>query len=132
MTRELMQTDTPPRTAEMWRAALVDPDDGIREQRDQGRHEFEDFVLRTWEGLVVREKKATNAKPSICLFCRMDVGIRITNGKFPSYFVNEVERTQTMSLWLQSIVDKRMGTLMDTFALVLQQWLRDSRNPYIL
>jgi len=53
-------------------------------------------------------------------------------GHFPNYFVNEVERTQTMSLWLASMVDKRMGTLMDTFAMVLQQWLKDSVNPYIL
>lgn len=62
----------------------------------------------------------------------MDIGIRIMEGHFPNYFVNEVERTQTMSLWLASMVDKRMGTLMDTFAMVLQQWLKDSVNPYIL
>ena len=50
----------------------------------------------------------------------MDIGIRIEEGHSPSYFVTGVQRTQRTNLWL-SILD--MGTLVDTFAMVLQQWL---------
>lgn len=126
-----MNTDSaPPCTPEQWRAAIVDPDHGVRERRDLGRLEFEQFVLTTWEALVLWEGKANGAKPSICTFCRMDIGIRIEEGHSPSYFVNGVQRTQKMSLWLNSIVNA--GTLMNTFAMVFQQWLKDSLNPYIL
>jgi len=83
---------------------------------------------------VLRETRDTGAKPSICVFCRMDIGIKIDpSGQHPlQYFVNEVERTQTTSLWLRYFVEHGMRTLADTFAMVFKQWLKDIRNPYIL
>ena len=95
--------------------------------------EFVSFVERTWRELVTRETKDNEARPSIALFCRMDIGIRIDPfGKEPpAYFVNEVERSLNTSLWLR-FHGKFMGTLADTFAMAFKQWMKDVRNPYIL
>ncbi|KAI6025432.1 hypothetical protein EDC04DRAFT_2606310 [Pisolithus marmoratus] len=66
------------------------------------------------------------------VFCRMDVGLKITNDGCPHYFVNEVERSTTTSLWLASNLDNTMGTMADTFAMVFRQWLHDMRNAYVV
>lgn len=82
----------------------------------------------------MRETKDTGAKPSLCVFCRLDIGIRIdpSGRSQPEYFVNEVERSQNTSLCLYHFVGKTMGTFADTFAMVLKRWVMDMRNPYIL
>lgn len=116
------------------REQLVNPQYGTEHVRYHGKKEFYEFVLETWRELVLREARDTGSKPSIGVFCRMDVGIRIDpsgDGR-PRYFINEVERTTTTSLWLYHFVRSTMRTLGDTFAMVFKQWLKDVRNPYIL
>lgn len=64
----------------------------------------------------------------------MDVGIKIdpSGEERPQYFINEVERTTTTSIWLYHFVRGTMRTLGDTFAMVFKQWLKDIQNPYVL
>jgi hypothetical protein len=99
----------------------------------QGRDEFVSFVNATWKDLVVRETRDIGAKPSICIFCRIDVGIRIdpSGSTPPSYFVNEVKRTQNTGIQLRYNLNA-MGTLADTFAMRFRRWMMDIRNPYIV
>ncbi|KAG9311147.1 hypothetical protein JVU11DRAFT_8210 [Chiua virens] len=112
---------------------IVNPQGGDGVVRSQGREQFYTFVRETWKSLVMRETKDTGAKPSLCVFCRLDVGIKIdpSGTSEPQYFVNEVERTPTTSLWLYHF-EKTMATFADTFAMVFRQWLMDIRNPYIM
>lgn len=91
-------------------------------------------MLNTWRELVLRETRDGGGKSSICVFCRMDVGIKIdpSGEERPQYFINEVERTTTTSIWLYHFVRGTMRTLGDTFAMVFKQWLKDIQNPYVL
>ena len=72
---------------------IVNPDYGLAPIHSQGKIEFISFVERTWRELVIRKTKDIEAKPSIAMFCRMDVRIHIDPlGKHPpAYFVNKVE-----------------------------------------
>ncbi|KAG6369570.1 hypothetical protein JVT61DRAFT_14275 [Boletus reticuloceps] len=83
--------------------------------------------------LVACETRDTGAKTSICIFCRIDVGIRVDPfGQAPlAYFVNEVGRSLNTSIWLR-FHDNTMGTLANTFAMVFKRWIMDIRNPYIV
>ncbi|KAG6369552.1 hypothetical protein JVT61DRAFT_14253 [Boletus reticuloceps] len=131
--REIVEKEpTPIRPADL-RRKIVNPESGAAPIRSRARDDFMGFVLTTWKHLVARETRDTGAKPSICLFCRVDVGIRIDmSGQAPpAYFVNEVERSPNTSIWLR-FHDNTMGTLADTFAMVFKRWLMDIRNPYIL
>jgi hypothetical protein len=116
------------------RHRVINPEYGSQTFREQGKREFYGFVLKTWRELVLRETRDTGGKPSIGVFCRMDVAIKIdpSHAGRPEYFVNEVERTPTTSIWLFHFVRSTMRTLGDTFAMVFKRWLKDIRNPYIL
>ena len=70
------------------------------ETRRHGEQQFHQFVMDTYDELCKIESKQLLAKLSIGIFVHFDVALivdwatqRIT------YFVNEVERTQTMTLW---------------------------------
>ncbi|KAF8435843.1 hypothetical protein L210DRAFT_870722 [Boletus edulis BED1] len=130
----IVELETTSLDAVVLRQQIVNPQSGTAPVRRQGKREFHEFVMQTWRSLVLRETKDTGAKPSLCVFCRIDVGIRLdTSGTVsPQYFVNEVERTQNTSLWLYHIVGKTMGTFADTFAMVLKRWLMDIHNPHVL
>lgn len=132
--RQLIASGPTPIDMVALRKKIVNPQSGTALTRQQGRKEFCDYVMQTWKDLVARETKDTGAKPSLCVFCRMDIGIRIDpSGQLrPEYFVNEVERSPLTSLWFYHFVGRTMGTFADTFAMVLRRWLMDIRNPYIL
>ena len=49
----------------------------------------------------------------------MDIGLMFNEMGEPSYFVNEIERTATMSMWLKVIDDTTNRSMLDTFARVL-------------
>ncbi|KAI5999281.1 hypothetical protein EDD15DRAFT_2193943 [Pisolithus albus] len=61
----------------------------------------------------------------------MDIGLKFLPEGPPQYFVNEVERSPTTSLWFSCNPSNTMGTMADTFAMVFRQWIKDIRNPYI-
>src|SRR5215471_21577946 len=66
----------------------------------KGREELVKFAERTLHRLVVAEQKAYQHKPSISLFCRMDIGIMANKKAELGYFVNEITRGPTPpSLW---------------------------------
>lgn len=60
---------------------------------------------------------------SMSVFCRIDVGLMFDDTGEPSYFVNEIERTATASLWLRASQDKDQGPLADTFPGALHTYL---------
>jgi hypothetical protein len=115
---------TRPHTAEEFSEANW----GTLEERDHARKEFERFVIHTWEQLVYREKPHVAGTPSTALFCRMDVGVIVRNGQI-SYFVNEVERALTTSLWMDGMPDGLHGIFADTFGVRLHEWISGIYNP---
>jgi hypothetical protein len=104
---------------------------GTMEERRLAKKEFEDFVVDTWKSLVQMQKGGLGATPCTALFCRLDVGVMIRDGN-PSYFVNEVERSLTTSLWMEAMPHGQHGILADTFGTALHAWLTWFHNPYAL
>jgi hypothetical protein len=102
------------------------PDGGDHRTREKGKDEFYDFVRKTYRGLYHLESRSLAAKTSISLFCWLDIGLIVVDGKV-NYFINEVERTQTASLWSNSAQKFRSHThinlLADTFGFALHAWL---------
>ena len=89
------------------------------------------MVQRSYEELVRQETNPAGAKSTLCVMCRLDIGLMFDKDGSPSYFVNEVERSQTMSLWLKTVEDASMRGMVDTFARVLHTHLSDLGNPYM-
>jgi hypothetical protein len=92
----------------------------------QGRDEFYDFVRETYRGLYHLESRSLAAKTSISLFCQLDIGRIVVDGKV-NYLVNGVGHTQTASLWSNSTQKVKSHThinlLSDTFGFALPIWL---------
>lgn len=112
------------------------PTAGSLSIRNQAKAQFLDFVTKTYEGLYKLESKMYCARSSISVFCRFDIGL-IEHNKVVHYFVNEVERTQTTSLWTNppkgiSMKRSRIDMLGSTFADVLYHWLEDMENPRLI
>ena len=123
-------------SGQLFEMNICNPDQGDRTTRDKAEAEFRTFVLQTYEELYAMESRRTSAKPSISLFCRLDIGILIDSEGQAHYFVNEVEKTQTTSLWsnrqhAQALrIPARM--LGHTFAKVFYEWMQSLHNPYII
>ena len=115
---------------------VCNPNEGSRTVRDEAEEEFRTFVTQTYEELYMIESRTMSGKPSICLFCRLDIGLLIGDDDRVHYFVNEVERTQTTSLWSnrqQARSPKTpSGILGDTFAQAFYQWLLSMNSPYVV
>jgi hypothetical protein len=115
---------------------VCNPDKGNAAIRAKGRQEFYDFVRNTYEGLYAIKSRIIAGRP-IGIFCRLDVSLMIdTRLGQVDYFVNEIERTHTCSLWSNRKVGPTssrasIGTLSDTFAEVFYNWLLDLSNPYV-
>ena len=92
------------------------------------RKEFEAYAISTWRSLVRTEKTLVVGTPCTALFCRLDIGVMLRNGAI-SYFVNEVERSMTTSLWMSGMPDAQHGILADTFGLNLHRWILGARDP---
>ena len=116
--------------------SACNPTEGDRDIRSHAQGEFMDFVMKTYGELYRLESRQLCGKSSISVFCRFDIGI-IQNGHNIQYFVNEVERTQTVSLWtnplnLGAAVRSRIGLFGSTFANTLYKWLQETSNPCFL
>ena len=116
------------------KGAHINTDQGSLACREVGRREFYDFVNTTFNELVQRESRITHAKSSLALFCRMDIGILLNQEGSANYFVNEIERTPTTSLWSQNSkrTGVKIGILADTFAEAMRSWLCGMCNSYSL
>lgn len=109
---------------------IVNPEGGDRRVRMEGAKEVMAVVRESYEELFRQETNPAGAKSSLCVLCRIDVGLMFDGDGKPSYFVNEVERSQTMSLWLRTVEDASMRGMVDTFARVLHTHLSDLTSPY--
>ncbi|KAI6140221.1 hypothetical protein BKA82DRAFT_4363740 [Pisolithus tinctorius] len=118
------------------RKRIVNPQRGDIETRQRAMDEFNNFVLKAWRELVARETRVGGARPSMSLFCRMDIGIMAPDGMSPKlrlgYFVNEVERTPTTSFWLFWNINNTGGIMADTFAKLFEKWVRSITNVYCI
>lgn len=83
-----------------------------------------------YRGLVSQESNPTGATSSLTVFLRMDVGLMFDAEGNPSYFVNEVERTPTMSMWLKT-QDATNRSMLDTFARILHTHISRLDDLYI-
>lgn len=101
---------------------------GSHGDRVRAKDEFESFALDMWASLVRMEKEVVAGTPCTALFCRLDIGV-IVRGESISYFVNEVERSLTTSLWMAGMKDGLHGVLADTFGLGLHRWIRGVHDP---
>jgi hypothetical protein len=114
--------------------SVLNPNQGSRDVRNEAEAEFKNFVIETYEEMYAMEARHLSGKPSICLFCRLDIGLIVGRDGTVNYFVNEVERTQTTSLWSNRYHAKSpvapTGILGDTFAHAFYEWLLCMSNPY--
>lgn len=75
------------------------------------------------------QKGSILGTPSTAIFCRLDIGVMVRNGN-PYYFVNEVERSLTTSLWMEAMPQGQHGVLADTFGIALYRWLTWFYDPF--
>ena len=116
--------------------SACNPTEGDRDFRDRAKTEFMDFVVKTYRELYKLESRQICGKSSISVFCRFDIGL-IQDGRNVHYFVNEVERTQTASLWTNPLKTGsapicRIGLFGSTFANTFYKWLCEISDPGFL
>jgi len=115
--------------------SLCNPVEGEHLYRQRSEQEFRTFIQDTYESLYKIETTRLGTRSSICVFCRFDVGILIDEIGIVHYFINEVERTQTASLWTNTSKSNdrwnSIGTLGSTFAYVFHKYLSDLLDPQI-
>jgi hypothetical protein len=109
---------------------VLKADVGTKRLRDTGRDEFYKFVHDTYEALAKSEARQIGGLSSIAVFCRMDIGILIDEEGQASYFVNEVERTPTTSLWSQNTWVP-INMFANTLGWTLHNWLTSITAPFI-
>jgi hypothetical protein len=107
---------------------VCNPSYGSMETRLRGRQQFHKFIMDTYDELYKVESKQLLAKSSIGVFVRFDVALIVDQGtQHVTYFVNEVERTQTTTLWSNRLKAKSStaptGILGYTLAETLYKWL---------
>ena len=115
-----------PVTAEM----LVNPQTGDRRSRSDGWEELRLFIDTTYRGLVTQESNPLGLRSSLTVFCRMDIGLMFDGEGNPSYFVTDIERSATMSMWLKVIEDTTNRSMLDTFARVLHTHVTQLNDFY--
>jgi hypothetical protein len=114
---------------------VCNPDHGSHSTRSDAENEFRSFVLETYNELYQIESRVLGGISSIGVFCRLDIGLIISPQQQVHYFVNEVERVQTTSLWSNKQLKEkssqaRIGILGETFAEAFYNWLSHTINPH--
>lgn len=113
---------------------VCNPEHGSVSLRNAARDEFIKFVKDTYEGLYAIESRVLSGMPSIGVFCRMDIGLIVAKNQV-YYFVNELERVQTTSLWSNKPTKEkssraRIGVFGTTFSETFHDWLSHTMSPY--
>lgn len=116
---------------------VANPTEGNLSIRKKAEQEFIDFAQTTFDSLYAIESRTLNAKTSLSLFARLDIGLIMNEDtKRFEYFVNEVERTATASLWTnnsrQSQTESPIGTFGSTFAEMLYNWIKEIKCPGVV
>lgn len=109
-------------------ADMCNPAFGSMETQLRGKKQFRQFIMDTYDELCKIESKQLLAKSSIGVFVRFDVALILDRGSQRiTYFVSEVERTQTTTLWSNRLKSKSStpptGILGYTLAETLYKWL---------
>lgn len=78
-----------------------------------------------------QESNPFGSKSSLTVFFRMDIGLIFDEDGNPSYFVNEIERSPTMSMWLKVVEDTTNRFILDTFARALYTHIMQLDNLYL-
>ena len=107
---------------------VSNPTFGSMDTHSRGKHQFHQFVMDTYNELCKIESKQLLAKSSIGIFVCFDIALILDQGtKWVTYFVNEVESTQTTTLWSNRLRAKSTtaptGILGYTLAETLHKWL---------
>lgn len=102
---------------------IVNPSPEDHSLRVQGTAEVYDFVGTIVRELVVKERDVHEMYNSMSVFCRVDIGLMFDEAGEPGYFVNEIERSATTSLWLRTMEEEDQRTIADSFAGVLHSYL---------
>ena len=106
-------------------AEVSNPTFGSMDTRSRGKQQFHQFVMDTYNKLCKIESKQLLAKSSIGIFIRFDIALILDQStKHVTYFVNEVERTQTTTLW-----SNRLRANQQPHPPVF--WVTHWRKPYI-
>ena len=95
--------------------------------RRESRSEFEEFVTQVLARLINFESTKMASPSTLEVFCRMDVGLIFGETGRAFYFVNEIERTNTASLWT-TLRSKPEQTIANDFQLALSRWVKGSRR----
>ena len=109
-------------------AEVCNPTFGSMDTRLRGKQQFHQFIMDTYNELCKIELKQLLAKSSIGIFVRFNVALILDQQiQRVTYFVNEVERTQTTTLWSNRLRAKSTtaptGILVYTLAETLYKWL---------
>ena len=109
-------------------AEVSNPTFGSMDTRSRGEQQFHQFVMDTYDELCKIESKQLLAKSSIGIFVRFDIALILDQStKQVTYFVNEVECTQTTTLWSNRLRAKSTttptGILGYTLVETLHKWL---------
>ena len=116
---------------------VSNPDHGSHITRCEAETEYRQFVMNTYNELYQIESRVLGGIPSIAIFCRLDIGLIISAERKVQYFVNEVERVQTTSLWSNKESKEkssraRIGILGEMFAGAFYSWLVLTINPRLV
>ena len=116
--------------------SICNPLQGTFHHRQRGEIEFKDFVKTTYNELYKIETNILGGRSSICLFCRFDIGLLFDDFHSAYYFVNEVERTPTASLWSNTSGNSRNHSLIESlglsFGYVFYDYLTEIFEPVIV
>jgi hypothetical protein len=103
---------------------VCNPAFGSMESRQHGRQQFHEFIMDTYDELYKVESKQLQAKSSIGVFVHFDVALIVDQGtQCVTYFVNEVKRTQTTTLWSNRLKAKSSATPTGIFGYTLAETL---------
>ena len=93
----------------------------------EARREFEDFVMEVFKRLCSMESSFTGIPSTLNVFCHIDVSLIFDENRKANYFVNEVERTNTASLWTSLRKQSNM-TMTNDFQSALYGWVQSTRS----
>jgi len=113
--------------------SAINPGEGDLDDRRKAKEEFEKFVRDTYQHLYRMESKTIGGRSSIAIFCRLDIGL-VFNGTL-HYFVNEVERSPSASLWAnreKNSGSNPIGIFGASFGKSLHKWLTEIDDAYAL
>lgn len=95
---------------------------GSDAERNLGETQFKDFVMGQFRGLCERECPPDGSSSTLKVFCRMDVSLMVSGSGKLGYFVNEVERTNTASLWMSLLDADTRNSVRECFRNALIKW----------